>query len=147
VRRANNGDFAITAKGGSTGTSIDAYKGSVTSVAQLPKQFINNLKIKVAGSAESGADDYWVIFKTSDNTGSGTGTWEETVGPGVVFDFNEETMPHVIIREANGTFTYRQLDEASAVVLLARQVLLVLLLLLSSMAQQVADMLLGNSLP
>jgi hypothetical protein len=114
VRRANSGDFSITARGGSTGTSIDAYKGSVPSVAQLPKQFINNLKIKVAGSAESGADDYWVIFKTSDNTGSGTGTWEETVGPGVVFDLNEETMPHVIIREANGTFTYRQLDEASA---------------------------------
>jgi hypothetical protein len=114
VRRANNGDFPITARGGSTGTSIDAYKGSVTSVAQLPKQFLNNLKIKVSGSAESGADDYWVIFKTSDTTSSGVGTWEETVAPGVVFDFNEETMPHVIIREANGTFTYRQLDEASA---------------------------------
>jgi hypothetical protein len=114
VRRANNGDFAIESKGGSTGTSIDSYKGSVTSVAQLPKQFINNLKIKVSGSAETGSDDYWVIFKTSDNTSSGTGTWEETIGPGVVFDFNEETMPHVIIREANGTFTYRQLDEASA---------------------------------
>jgi hypothetical protein len=93
---------------------LTAYKGSVTSVAQLPKQFINNLKIKVSGSAETGSDDYWVIFKTSDNTSSGTGTWEETVAPGVVFDFNEETMPHVIIREANGTFTYRQLDEASA---------------------------------
>jgi hypothetical protein len=114
VRRANNGDFAIESKGGSTGTSIDSYKGSVTSVAQLPKQFINNLKIKVSGSAETGSDDYWVIFKTSDNTSSGTGIWEETVAPGVVFDFNEETMPHVIIREANGTFTYRQLDEASA---------------------------------
>jgi hypothetical protein len=114
VRRANNGDFAIESKGGNTGTSIDSYKGAVTSVAQLPRQFINNLKIKVSGSAESGADDYWVIFKTSDTTSSGTGTWEETVGPGVVFDFNEETMPHVIIREANGTFTYRQLDEASA---------------------------------
>jgi hypothetical protein len=114
IRRANNANFAIESKGGNTGTSIDSYKGSVTSVGQLPKQFINNLKIKVSGSAETGSDDYWVIFKTSDNTSSGTGTWEETVAPGVVFDFNEETMPHVIIREANGTFTYRQLDEASA---------------------------------
>jgi hypothetical protein len=114
VRRANNADFAISAVGGNTGTSLTAYKGSVTSVGQLPKQFINNLKIKVSGSAETGSDDYWVIFKTSDNTSSGTGIWEETVAPGVVFDFNEETMPHVIIREANGTFTYRQLDEASA---------------------------------
>jgi hypothetical protein len=114
IRRANNANFAIESKGGNTGTSIDSYKGAVTAVGQLPKQFINNLKIKVSGSAETGSDDYWVIFKTSDNTSSGTGTWEETVAPGVVFDFNEETMPHVIIREANGTFTYRQLDEASA---------------------------------
>lgn len=114
VRRANNGDFAIQARGGNTGTSIDAFKGSVISVAQLPKQFFNNLKIKVAGSVESGADDYWVIFKTSDNTGSGAGSWEETIAPSTLIDLNEETMPHVIIREANGTFTYRQLDLASA---------------------------------
>ena len=114
IRRANNGDFAIEAKGGSTGTSVDAFKGSVISVAQLPKQFINNLKLKVAGSVESGADDYWVIFKTSDNTSSGYGSWEETIAPSTVTDLDEETMPHVIIREANGTFTYRQLDLASA---------------------------------
>ena len=115
IRRANNGDFAIEAKGGSTGTSVDAFKGSVISVAQLPKQFINNLKLKVAGSVESGADDYWVIFRTSDNTSSGYGSWEETIAPSTVTDLDEETMPHVIIREANGTFTYRQLDEASAI--------------------------------
>jgi hypothetical protein len=115
IRRANNADFAIEAKGGNTGTSIEAFKGSVISVAQLPRQFINNLKIKVAGSVESGADDYWVIFKTSDNTTTGAGTWEETIAPETITDFNEETMPHVIIREANGTFTYRQLDETSAI--------------------------------
>jgi hypothetical protein len=115
VRRANNADFAIEAKGGNTGTAIDAFKGSVISVAQLPRQFVNNVKIKVAGSVESGADDYWVIFKTSDNTSTGTGSWEETIAPSTITDLNEETMPHVIIREANGTFTYRQLDEASAI--------------------------------
>jgi hypothetical protein len=114
IRRANNGDFALKSSGGNTGTSIEAFKGSVTSVAQLPKQFINNLKIKVDGSAESDSDEYWVIFKTSDNTSSGAGSWEETIAPSTVTDLNEETMPHVIIREANGTFTYRQLDLASA---------------------------------
>ena len=114
IRRANNGDFAIEAKGGNTGTAIDAFKGSVIAVGQLPRQFLNNLKIKVAGSVESGSDDYWVIFKTSDNTSTGAGTWEETIAPSTTIDFDEETMPHVIIREANGTFTYRQLDLASA---------------------------------
>ena len=115
VYRANSADFAISAVGGSTGTSLTAFKGSVTSVAQLPKEFFNGLKIKVEGTTESGADDYWVKFTTSDGTSSGTGSWEETIAPSTITDFNEETMPHVIIREANGTFSYRQLDETSAI--------------------------------
>jgi hypothetical protein len=114
IRRADNADFAIEARGGNAGTSIEAYKGSVTSPGQLPKQFLDGLKIKVSGSNDTGADDYWVIFQTTDNTASGAGVWEETIAPNTVTTINEETMPHAIIREANGTFTYRKLDEASA---------------------------------
>jgi hypothetical protein len=114
VRRANSGNFAISAVGGNAGTSITAFKGSVTSAAQLPKSFFNGWKIKVEGTTDSGADDYWVKFVTSDNTGAGAGFWEETIAPGVIQDLDATTMPHVIIREANGTFTYRQLDLASA---------------------------------
>jgi hypothetical protein len=114
IRRLDNTDFTIDAKGGNTGTAIEAFQGAVTVVGQLPKQFINNLKIKVAASADTGADDYWVIFKTNNNAATGVGTWEETIAPETILKLDEETMPHVIIREANGAFTYRQLDEASA---------------------------------
>jgi len=114
VYRANSGNFAISAVGGNAGTSITAFKGSVTSAAQLPKLFFNGYKIKVEGTTDSGTDDYWVKFVTSDNTGAGAGFWEETIAPGVIQDLNATTMPHVIIREANGTFTYRQLDLVSA---------------------------------
>ena len=114
IRRLDNADFTIDAKGGNTGTAIEAFQGAVTVVGQLPKQFINNLKIKVAASADTGADDYWVIFKTNNNAANGVGTWEETIAPETILKLDEETMPHVIIREANGAFTYRQLDEASA---------------------------------
>jgi hypothetical protein len=115
VRRANNGNFAISSVGGNAGTSITAFKGSVTSAAQLPKAFFNGWKIKVEGTTDSGADDYWVKFVTSDSTSAGAGSWEETIAPETIIDLNEETMPHVIIREANGTFSYRQLDETSAI--------------------------------
>ena len=53
-------------------------------------------------------------FVTSDNTGAGAGFWEETIAPSVIQDIDATTMPHVIIREANGTFTYRQLSAAAA---------------------------------
>jgi hypothetical protein len=114
IRRNSNVDFTIEAKGGSTGVAINAYKGIVTSVANLPTQFLNNVKIEVSGTAANAEDDYWVLFRTADNSAKGIGHWEETVAPGVPLGLNEETMPHVIIREANGTFTYRKLDEASA---------------------------------
>ena len=115
IRRNTNVDFTIEAKGGSTGTAINAYKGVVTSVANLPPQFFNNVKIEIGGSGSNGEDDYWVIFRTADNSAAGIGHWEETIAPGITLGLNEETMPHVIIREANGTFTYRKLDEASAI--------------------------------
>ena len=114
IRRNTSVDFTIEAKGGSTGTAINAYKGVVTSPANLPTQFLNNLKIKVGGTESVAEDDYWVVFRTEDNGASGLGHWDETIAPSTVLGINEETMPHVIIREANGTFTYRKLDEASA---------------------------------
>jgi hypothetical protein len=115
IRRNTNVDFNIEAKGGSTGTAINAYKGVVTSPANLPTQFLNNLKIKVGGTESVAEDDYWVVFRTENNGASGLGHWDETIAPSTVLGINEETLPHVIIREANGTFTYRKLDEASAI--------------------------------
>ena len=115
IRRANNADFALKATGGTAGSAVEAFKETVTAVAQLPREFLSGRRIKVEGSAESTADEYWVEFipSTAGQT-SGAGHWEETIAPSTVTDLDEETMPHVIIREANGTFTYRQLDAASA---------------------------------
>jgi hypothetical protein len=116
IRRANNADFSLKATGGTTGNAIEAFKEEVTSIAQLPREFFSDRRIKVAGSADSETDNYWVKFvpSTAGQT-SGVGSWEETIAPNTVLGMDPTTLPHVVIREANGTFTYRQLDEASAV--------------------------------
>ena len=116
IRRANNADFSLKATGGTTGTAVEAFKEIVTSVAQLPREFLSDRRIKVEGTAESNSDDYWVKFVPSTpGQTSGVGHWEETIAPDTLLGMNTETLPHVVIREANGTFTYRQLDEASAI--------------------------------
>ena len=116
IRRVNNADFALKATGGTTGSAVEAFKEIVTSVAQLPREFLSDRRIKVEGTAESNSDDYWVKFVPSTpGQTSGVGHWEETIAPGTLLGMNTETLPHVVIREANGTFTYRQLDEASAI--------------------------------
>lgn len=114
IRAASNVDFTIEARGGNAGTSLDAFKGTVNSVAQLPRQFINGTKVKVANAELADEDDYWVQFETSDGSSKGVGTWVETIAPGVKTSLDEETLPHALIREANGTFTFRKLDLAGA---------------------------------
>jgi hypothetical protein len=116
IRRVNNADFSLQAKGGTTGNAVEAFKEVVTSVSQLPREFFSGRRIKIEGSADMTSDNYWVEFipATTGQT-SGTGHWQETIAPATKFGMNPTTLPHIIIREANGTFTYRQLDEASAI--------------------------------
>jgi hypothetical protein len=55
---------------------------------------------KVVGYDETNFGGYYVRY-------SG-GVWNETYGPGANTSFDEATMPHALIRESNGTFTFTQ---------------------------------------
>ncbi len=114
IRHASNVEFSLSAAGGQAGAAMEAFKGTVPLASKLPQQFYNNLKLKVEASPESKVDDYWVQFKTSNNGASGAGKWIESIAPDTIQRIDETTMPHAIIREADGTFTFRVLDQASA---------------------------------
>jgi len=113
IRKADNTDFILTASGGDTGLAMEAYKGTIPSIVQLPRQYFNGDKIKIEVPG-SGAPGYWLEFQTSNGGTSGSGTWVETIAPDTFLGINPATAPHVIIQEANGTFTYRQFGAAEA---------------------------------
>jgi hypothetical protein len=119
VRRADGGSFDASTQGGQGGSAISIAKGKVASPAELPRQFINNARIQILSNEGSDGDDYWVTFKTDSGATSGVGVWEETIGPGVNNGFNTDTLPHALIREANGTFTVRRLGLAEALATLS----------------------------
>lgn len=114
IKKANNTDFRIAASGGLSGQAIVAFKGSVNTVADLPVSCENGFIFKVSNLDEAAADDYYVKFSVSGTGTSGSGIWEETVAPGTQLYIDPDTMPHVIIRESNGTFTFRSLNQAAA---------------------------------
>jgi len=58
----------------------------------------------VLGDASNSFDNYYVIYKTSTNA------WEETVAPGIETTIDPDTMPHVLIRTADGNFRFTQVD-------------------------------------
>ena len=110
IRRTDGRDFNIQTKGGTTNNALYGIKGSVNDVSLLPRQCVKGVILLVRNSSESDADDYYVKFVPASGEIPGQGSWEETHKPGITTDLNPNTMPHAMIREANGTFTVRQLS-------------------------------------
>lgn len=101
--------FTIEARGGSVNDSIDVIKNTAQNISKLPENCKDGYIVKVANTEEAEADDYYVQF-VADNGNSGTGSWEETVAPGITAGFDYDTMPHALVNNRNGTFTFRRLD-------------------------------------
>jgi hypothetical protein len=76
----------------------------VNDPTELPRQCRHNMVVKVVSSSDSQEDDYYLKF-VGDNNGNGPGRWEETVGPGVYTTFDASTLPYIIQRQSNGSFT------------------------------------------
>ena len=84
---------------------MDVIKGTCNNISKLPSQCFPDFFVKVANTQESNADDYFVKFVPDAAGVAGTGSWIETVAKGIDTSFNSSTMPHGLIRQANGNFT------------------------------------------
>ena len=107
-------DFNLSVRGGSTDRAMTAFKGSVSNISELPSQCFHGTILKVQNTAEADADDYYVKFVTQAPGIPGAGSWEETVAPGVQTNINPSSMPHALIRQADGNFTLDPLSHETA---------------------------------
>ncbi len=105
-------DFTIEARGGLSSNSLEAFKGSVRDVADLPGSCVQDMVLKIQNFDNTDGDEYYVKFNVNGSATSGVGAWEETVASNIQTYIDPDTMPHAIIRETNGTFTFRSLNEA-----------------------------------
>ena len=100
---------SITVRGGVTGDALYAFTESVQNISKLPGACKHGYIVKVSNTENAGEDDYYVKF-TADNGDIGSGIWEETVQPGIVAGLNYSTMPHALVNNLDGTFTFTTLD-------------------------------------
>ena len=108
IVKDDGGDFTIKVSDTIADMFIVGIKGEVEAIQQLPLKGLNGQILKVIGSSSTAADDYYVKFETTDGTASGKGIWRETVAPGIEYKLKADKMPHVLIRNANGTFTFKR---------------------------------------
>lgn len=96
----------IKTEDGFNGVNMIGIIFDVQRFNQLPAVGPDGYIVRVSGDPGSGSDDYYIRFDSTDNL------WKETVIPGISLGNNWGTMPHVLIREADGTFTFRAAEWA-----------------------------------
>lgn len=84
-------------------------KDEVQSFEDLPATAPHDYTVKVFLSPESDFDDYYVRFDAQDEIFS-NGLWVETAKPGIQIKLNPETMPKILIRQADLTFYLKNAD-------------------------------------
>ena len=90
-------------------TAITLIGKKLPAFTSLPAKGVPGYQVEITGSATNAFDNFYVEYDGGGGT-SYNGVWREIPRPGRVIAFNAATMPHVLVREANGTFTFRQAD-------------------------------------
>ena len=112
IRAANaDRDFTLSTEDSLGGDALIACKDRVQSFTDLPTVASEGFTIKVAGQDGLEADDYYVTYSELSDDGTATsGTWKESCKKGLDERPVPATMPHALVSEADGTFTFKVLD-------------------------------------
>jgi hypothetical protein len=104
IARNDGGNFTISSKDGYGEQAMYCFKGAAPTFERLPQEAPDGIVIKITGDATNQGDHYYVQYSAADRV------WEECPQPGVVKGFDAATLPHVLISEADGTFTFKEAE-------------------------------------
>ena len=102
-----SGTLSVSASDGYGNKASQVIYNSVQNFSDLPEEGINGQVVEVKGDASNNFDNYWVKWVDS------TSVWEETIAPSITYKFDYDTMPHLLIRTADGNFRLTQADGSS----------------------------------
>lgn len=82
---------------------ISGILDTVQVIAKLPLAAPHGYIIRIQGETNSTADEYFVRYDHR------TKTWKETVEPNTILGMDPTTMPHALVRQADGSFKFQDL--------------------------------------
>ncbi|CAB4124764.1 hypothetical protein UFOVP63_28 [uncultured Caudovirales phage] len=89
----------LATQAGTGDKSLRAFTTSVQSFTDLPPRCPEGRIVAVAGDPQTSGDDYYVVYQN--------GVWVECVGWNAAVKLDAATMPHVLIRNSDGTWTFK----------------------------------------
>jgi len=110
IKKNDNSNFSIDSTDTQGNTHITTVKNSVQQFSDLPTVSPNGMVVEVKGDEQTNFDNYYVKFVTNNGGTFEEGQWEESVEAGITFKFDYGTMPHVLLRQADGNFRLARVD-------------------------------------
>ena len=110
IKKTDGSDFSIDGTDTQGNTKMTVIKNSVQQFTDLPNVSPNGYVVEITGDEGTNFDNYYVKFTTNNGNALEEGQWEETVEAGISFKFDYATMPHVLIRQADGNFRFARVD-------------------------------------
>ena len=110
IKKNDGSNFSIDGTDTQGDTKMTIVKDTVQRFSDLPTVSPNGYVVEVKGDENTNFDNYYVKFVTNNGGTFEEGQWEETVAPGITYKFNYDTMPHVLIRQADGNFRFARVD-------------------------------------
>ena len=110
IKKNDGSNFSIDGTDSQGNTQLTVVKDSVQRFTDLPTVSPNGYVVEIKGDEATNFDNYYVKFVTNNGGAFEEGQWEETVEAGIPFKFNYNTMPHVLIRQADGNFRFARVD-------------------------------------
>jgi len=99
-----NANYTITTSDGSGNTAMYSIRDEIQDFSKLPFYGKTGVIIKITGEEGDTLSDYYVKFSGK------SGVWNETIAPATSVGLDNSTMPHALINNNNGTFTFQELD-------------------------------------
>ena len=110
IKKNDGSNFSIDGNDTQGNTHMTIVKDTIQRFTDLPTVSPNGYVVEVKGDENTDFDNYYVKFVTNNGNAFEEGQWEECVEPGIEFKFNYDTMPHVLIRQADGNFRFARVD-------------------------------------
>ncbi len=109
IENLNGEEFTIETTDGFNNVYMSAVKEQIQRFSDLPSHAPVGFQCEVVGEASSTFDNYYVEWD-ADVGSETTGVWKESIKWNIPFSLDASTMPHVLVRESDGTFTFKQAD-------------------------------------
>lgn len=100
---ANDNVRQIATKDGYADTLLSGFIYQVQTFTKLPANAPAGYLVEITGESSRSVDNYWVQYDASGKV------WKETAKPKIISGFNAATLPHALVRAADGQFDWTPL--------------------------------------